>query len=238
MSSPTPTPSGSRIPADLNRFGRESGMLLATVDSLSEAEMAAPSRCEGWTRGHVVTHVARAADGLVRLIEWARTGTEQAMYPGDRDQEIEKGAARPYQEIKTDLADSLARFADAAPALGGDLAVEEVAVRDRAVPARLLVSLLIAEVIAHHDDLDTLWSLEEADPDAQLDGLEQAMRRLEAKGVTPGVTIRTLEKDEFELGGGGAVVTGDRASVLGWLLRGRTDGVRSEGDLPSLPAYG
>ena len=42
------------LPADLNRLTRETDMLLATVDSLTDEEFAAPSKCEGWTRADVV----------------------------------------------------------------------------------------------------------------------------------------------------------------------------------------
>ena len=38
----------AHLPGDLNRLTRETGMLLATVDSLTDDEFAAPSKCEGW----------------------------------------------------------------------------------------------------------------------------------------------------------------------------------------------
>ena len=40
------------LPADLNRLTRETDMLLANIDSLTDEEFAAPSKCEGWTRAH------------------------------------------------------------------------------------------------------------------------------------------------------------------------------------------
>ncbi|MGH3331970.1 MAG: maleylpyruvate isomerase N-terminal domain-containing protein, partial [Nocardioidaceae bacterium] len=45
------------------------------------SDLRGPSRLPDWTRGHVVTHVARNAEGLVRLLAWARTGIETPMYP-------------------------------------------------------------------------------------------------------------------------------------------------------------
>ncbi|MGL5853177.1 MAG: maleylpyruvate isomerase N-terminal domain-containing protein, partial [Phycicoccus sp.] len=49
------------------------------------------SLCAGWTRGHVLTHVARNADGLAALVRAAVDGTGETMYAGDaeRDAEIE-----------------------------------------------------------------------------------------------------------------------------------------------------
>lgn len=234
------TVSPSRIPGDLNRLDRETGMLLATVDSLSAQEMAGPSRCEGWTRAHVVTHLARNADALVNLVHWARTGEETPAYAStqERDRAIAEGAQRPHDEIKRDLTAACERFGAAARDLAGTLAVEDVAIRGRAVPARGLVATRITEVILHHDDLDTVWELEEADPDAQLDALEEAIRRLEANDAAPGLELRTQEKDAWQVGGGGPVVYGSRAGVLTWLARGRADSVRSDSDLPDLPSYG
>jgi maleylpyruvate isomerase len=39
--------SAAHLPGDLNRLTRETGMLLATVDSLTDDELAAPSKCGG-----------------------------------------------------------------------------------------------------------------------------------------------------------------------------------------------
>ncbi|WP_433476112.1 maleylpyruvate isomerase family mycothiol-dependent enzyme [Spirillospora sp. CA-142024] len=47
--------------------------LLATAARLDDADARAPSLLPGWTRGHVLTHVARNADGGTRLLTWART---------------------------------------------------------------------------------------------------------------------------------------------------------------------
>ena len=54
--------------------------LLRTARKLRNADIARPSRLPDWSRGHVATHIARQADGLVRLTEWARTGQRQDMY--------------------------------------------------------------------------------------------------------------------------------------------------------------
>ena len=62
--------------------------------------LGGPSRLPGWTRGPVVCHVARNAEGLVRLLHWARTGIETPMYPSmeARAADIEAGAGRPLDE--------------------------------------------------------------------------------------------------------------------------------------------
>ena len=43
---------------------------------LDPGQVAGPSRLPGWSRGHVLSHLARNADALVNLLTWARTGIE------------------------------------------------------------------------------------------------------------------------------------------------------------------
>ncbi|HEX2301338.1 MAG TPA: maleylpyruvate isomerase N-terminal domain-containing protein, partial [Pseudonocardiaceae bacterium] len=76
-------------------------------------ELSGPSRLPGWTRGHVVTHLARNAEGLTRLLTWARTGVETPMYPSReaRAADIEAGAGRPPAEQLDDLCRTAAAFA-------------------------------------------------------------------------------------------------------------------------------
>jgi hypothetical protein len=67
--------------------------LLDDVHTLDTASLAAPSLLPGWTRAHVLAHVARNADALVNLLTWARTGQPRPMYADrqQRDAEIEAG---------------------------------------------------------------------------------------------------------------------------------------------------
>jgi maleylpyruvate isomerase len=51
----------------------------------------------------------------------------------------------------------------------------------------------------------------------------------------PAVTVRTTAGQEYAIGTGTAYVTGTPAALLGWLARGLTDGLSSDGDLPHLP---
>lgn len=214
-------------------------MLLATVDSLSADEMAGPSRRPGWTLGHVVTHLARNADALSNLIDWAVSGEEKPGYPSEaeRDEAIEDGASRPHTEIKKDLADASHRFADKVSLLRGDLATDEVKLLDHPLDPRSLVALREYEVVVHHYDLGTVWTLDEADPDAQLDALEMAVELLSNRDDVPGMNIVTTEQDTFTLGGGGPTVTGERGGVLAWLIRGVDDEVRCDGELPTMPDF-
>src|SRR6266511_2471447 len=50
--------------------------LLRTAEALDDGAVAAPSLLPGWTRGHVLTHLARQADAITNLLTWARTGVD------------------------------------------------------------------------------------------------------------------------------------------------------------------
>jgi maleylpyruvate isomerase len=80
--------------------------LLSTVATLTDERSGAPSKLPGWTVGHVLTHLARNADGHTRRLEAALRGEDLARYPGgsvQRESDISKGAARPVREVLDDL---------------------------------------------------------------------------------------------------------------------------------------
>ncbi|WP_073389418.1 maleylpyruvate isomerase family mycothiol-dependent enzyme [Jatrophihabitans endophyticus] len=79
----------------------------------SDDELRAPSRCAGWTRGHVLTHLARNADGIAATLAGALRGEVVPRYPGGgrgRDQEIEDGAPRPALALLADVSESAERL--------------------------------------------------------------------------------------------------------------------------------
>ena len=61
--------------------------------------------------GHVITHVARAADSYRRLLTGAVEGIETPQYPSMRFRadQIEEGARRTAAELVADVTDSSAR---------------------------------------------------------------------------------------------------------------------------------
>ncbi|MGH3655545.1 MAG: maleylpyruvate isomerase N-terminal domain-containing protein, partial [Micromonosporaceae bacterium] len=105
--------------AVLDDVARATDRVLATCRGLSDADLAADSLLPGWSRGHVLAHIARNADSLVNLLTWAGTGVETPQYVSQqvRDADIETGAPRPVAEQIADLRASAERFASAAVAL-------------------------------------------------------------------------------------------------------------------------
>lgn len=80
--------------------------LLADVESRDDAWVTADSLLPRWTRAHVLTHLARNAEGLARLLEHANRGEVADQYPGGvaaRNAAIEAGAQRSITEIVNDL---------------------------------------------------------------------------------------------------------------------------------------
>ena len=85
----------TEISPALDRIQESTRQLLTSAAGLTDAQAAGASRLPGWTRGHVLTHLARNADGFVNLLAWARTGVKTPMYPSEaaRDAGIEAGPA-------------------------------------------------------------------------------------------------------------------------------------------------
>src|SRR5215467_9630210 len=109
----------NKVRHSLDRLAAANDRLLATTTGLSDARAREPSLLPGWTRGHVLTHIARNADGLRNLLIWARTGTETPMYASaeSRSADIEAGAGRPAADLAADVRESAAAFASEAASM-------------------------------------------------------------------------------------------------------------------------
>lgn len=131
--------------------------LTEAAAALSADALAEPSRLPGWTRGHVLAHVARNADALTNLLTWARTGEETPMYASAeaREAAIEAGAGRPPAEQLEDLRASADRFAAAWAALPPAAWAAQVTMRSgRVIAAAEVPWKRLVEVRLHHVDLD------------------------------------------------------------------------------------
>jgi maleylpyruvate isomerase len=218
------------------------------VGELGDAGMHRPSLLPGWTRAHVITHLARNADGFVNLLTWARTGVEHPMYPStaDRDADIQEGAGRLAQVVHEDLRAAGDRFAVACERLTDSQWLATVAGRASMVfPAANIPSMRLFELWVHLVDLDVDFGFGDV-PAEQLEGmLGSAVARLVDRPDGPSVhlTVTLPDGDErvWDLVGGGDgdphQVSGEAAPVLAWLT-GRGDGAGLDGDVPALPAWG
>ena len=231
----------SHLSENLALLARETSLLIRTAAGLDDETIRAASLCEGWTRAHVLSHIARNADALGNLASWAITGTPRAMYdsPTSRDADIVAGSTRGAQEIFTDLEDSAARFASATTGLAGAPEQAEVEMRGgRKVLGGQLPTLRLMEVVFHHVDLNAGYTFADADPGFVKRAVTIAIERFRRSDQEPSITLRGDEGDVWSIGDGAQDVTGSNAALLLWLARGEAGGVSSEGPLPGLPSWG
>jgi maleylpyruvate isomerase len=216
------------------------------VDGLDDAAIAGPSRLSGWTRGHVVTHLARNADALSNLLDWGRTGVEHTMYPSRdaRAADIEAGSGRPATEQRGDLAAAVARLAgelDAYPPERWDVQVRG-GTTGRIMPVSEVPWLRVREVWLHVVDLDVGVPLS-----AMPEGVAQ---RLCAENLAsyadrddvPAVAVTLLPGGErIRLGAESAAavdVRGTAGELVGWLTGRSRDMPAANGiPAPDLPPW-
>lgn len=253
MSDPSPATPPERAPASASASEPasasvwaewvESGRLVfeEAARGLRPADVAAPCALPGWSRGHLLTHVARNADALVNLLDWARTGLPTPMYAsaGDRAEQIERGAARGPAEQLRDVAESSARFAAATDSLGEEhWARTVVSGRGRRIPAREVLWLRARELWVHLVDLDVGHGFA-----ALPDGFGHAL----VQDVATGLDGRTGVRVTVHVPGGAPVtfgsgapveVRGDLDRVLPWMT-GRPGPLPygPAGGIPALPSW-
>ncbi|CEA07726.1 mycothiol-dependent maleylpyruvate isomerase [Arthrobacter saudimassiliensis] len=80
--------------------------------ALTDSEVRAPSLLPGWSRGHVLAHVAGVAHGMARQLEYAADGRRIELYDGGaegRNAAIEADAVLPAEDLHTRVAAGLDR---------------------------------------------------------------------------------------------------------------------------------
>ena len=101
------------LAADLAALQESTDRLHETLASLDDEQARRPSLLPAWSVGHVLTHLARNADGMVHLVDWALTGVPAPMYPSAdaRSADIEAGAGRSAEALTEDVRGSAQRLA-------------------------------------------------------------------------------------------------------------------------------
>jgi len=131
-------------------------LLLDNAGRLSDDQVREPSLLPGWSRGHLLTHIARSGDVLRAAIESARTGVPAAGYasPEARAADIEAGSGRPAAELVADVRDSAAAFRAAVLAMPGEAWATEITLGGKTGPASQVLIVRLVEIELHHVDLD------------------------------------------------------------------------------------
>jgi maleylpyruvate isomerase len=236
------------VTVDPLRFGGEIASaderLRVTVAELDEAAVRAPSLLPGWTRAHVLTHIARNADGYVNLLTWARTGVETPMYPSveHRNAEIAAGAGRPPAEQAADVAAAAERFTAAmhamTPAHWGN-PVRHLDGREL-LPMQVIWGRL-REIEVHHVDLDAGYGPGDWSEAFTLHLLREVVGNLGPRAPALAVSADDLQFSA-EIGAGSAPVEvrGPARALAAWLI-GRSKGDElsraGAGPLPAVPTW-
>lgn len=88
--------------------------LAALIEPVTDAQVVEPSALPGWTRGHVLAHLAGATDAMARQAE--REGELVEVYEGGRparDADIEAHTGRTADEHRAAIAAAVARLTTA-----------------------------------------------------------------------------------------------------------------------------
>ncbi|MFE7777608.1 maleylpyruvate isomerase family mycothiol-dependent enzyme [Streptomyces sp. NPDC057445] len=225
---------------DLASVREATERLLGATAGLDNAAVATPSRLPGWSRGHVLAHIARNADALVNVLE----GRPMYLSAEARDADIERDAPRPLGVQLDDLRRTGARFHATGTAQGAgdtswDRSVElRNGVKDAAarIPFRRLV-----EVELHHVDLGVGYELEDLPEEFTTREIDFLAERFAGHKDVPSTGLTDTAGRTWTTGGGAqggpVALRGTAADLLGWLA-GRRDGTALEvsgGPLPVLP---
>jgi len=230
--------------AALDQITRATEDLLSSASTLSDAAMREPSLLPGWSRGHLLTHVARNADGGRRLLSWARTGVEASEYPSmlARAEQIEAGGGRTAADLVADLRHSAARFAleyARMPAQAWHRIVCWTGGQQR--PAMRAADSRLTEVLVHHVDLRAGYTPAHWPPGFVSDMLSRVADSLAPRDNMSAIRCHSTDTDiwyHIKESAEAQVVHGGQASLLAWLM-GRSDGadLRTKGGeaLPPVP---
>jgi maleylpyruvate isomerase len=223
----------------LAEIDRATARLLATAAEF-DGDPATPSALPGWTRGHLLTHVARNADGGVNLLTWARTGVITPQYPSweQRGKDIEAGAGRPLAELIADIRDSAERYAEAAAALHADHWTAVLDLPAGPTRAAVLPWKRLREVEVHHVDLAAGYR----PADWPESFAHRLLHEVAHDHQDTNLTVRPEETGHpLLLGTGGPPTVSGPASALAAWLAGRSTGagltVDPSGQLPALPDW-
>ncbi|MEV4630876.1 maleylpyruvate isomerase family mycothiol-dependent enzyme [Micromonospora sp. NPDC049523] len=224
---------------------RATERLLRTAGTLDRSTLAEPSRLPGWSRGHVLTHLARSADALVNLLTGARTGQHVPAYASvaARDADIAAGAGRELDAHLDDLRGGAKRFAEACAAMPPQAWTAVVRSHRGDRVAAMLVWTRLRELEVHHVDLDAGY-----DPVDWPEGfaqrlLHEAAGDLATRDDVPALALRPTDAGRtLTIGpaGAGPTVAGPVHLLAGWLI-GRSAGagltVTPNGPLPTPPDW-
>ncbi len=212
--------------------------LVRTVDRLSDPQLAAPSLLPGWSRAHVVAHLALNAEALDAVVRGLLADEPVPMYPSPeaRDEDIADLAGERSSVLRERLLGGVAELGDALAALPEDLrdaVVERTPGSDLTFLAGEVAVMRLREVEIHHADLDAGYGRADWPPDFAGLLVEQLAGRARA-------TLEETGSHRTWPGPASAPTVHGTLPDLGWWLSGRGTGeglTTRDGDLPPVAAW-
>jgi maleylpyruvate isomerase len=213
----------------------------AQLDGLSDEDFNAPSLLPGWSRRHLIAHLAANADALSRLVHWARTSEERRMYssPQQRNAEIEVGAARPAVELRNWMADSSAQLAEDMERLTEDAwQATVINAQGQGVLASQIPWLRAREVYVHAVDLNTGGTFAGCPADFLAALVDDVAGRRSSLGTGPALALTATDSGAtWNVAGTGEaqVVAAPLPVLAGWLTGRPAAGLPA--GAPALPPW-
>jgi maleylpyruvate isomerase len=222
----------------LDQLAEATAGLTTGISVLTDAEARESSLLPNWTRGHVLTHLARNAEGGTRLLNWALTGVPSYEYPSveDRAAAIEAGAGRPAAVLIADVRATAGALADAAAKLPPEAWPHLVTwTTGEQTPADMVARSRLAEVLIHHVDLDLGFGPASWPAPFVNDMLTITASALVNRSPAP-LSVRLDASDtgrSFQIGSAADAIQirGTEAGLLAWLV-GRSGGADLSSDHP------
>lgn len=237
-------PDLSPAPADsLTMIQEATERVLADVRALADPDLRAPSALPGWSRGHVMTHLARNADGLTVLLTSARTGERRPMYASQeqRNAEIEAGAGRSAAELIADVVETGRGFAAEVGRMTDWSATVFRTLDAPGFSVGTVPLLRLGELEIHHTDLDVGYGFDQWPTAWAAAYLPNACRGLAGRAGEPlGLAATDTGTQVAADSHAARIVEGPVTTLLAWVT-GRHDGqglrVAPHGPLPELGAW-
>ncbi len=205
------------------------------LGELSDGELDGATLLDGWSRRHLLAHVGYNAAALCRLLDWAATGVETAMYesPTQRNREIEEGATLSAAALRNLFDHTVARLDEKwrhLPEAAWSAIVRTAQGRD--VPALETAWMRSREVWIHAVDLDNGGRFGDF-PDEVLNSvLVDIVGMWRKKGIGEEIMLRA-DGEAITVGEGShatTTVSGSRAAVVRWAAGRGAVNLSIEGD--------
>ncbi|TCC60476.1 maleylpyruvate isomerase family mycothiol-dependent enzyme [Kribbella pittospori] len=216
----------------LNDVKTAAAALTALVADLDEETARGASVLPGWSRGHVITHIANFSEAMTRQVDEALLGRLVEFYDGGRparDAAIEAGAHRPAAELKSHLAAATTALLATWDKVGPDDWQRPITHRESNIAAA--VNTTWRELTIHTTDLN-LGPTPATWPPAFCLHLLNFLRPRTPEGIH--LTLQPTDAPTWENGTGTPItLTGTLPALTAWYA-GRTPPTPIHGTLPDL----